>query len=246
MKKILVIGESCLDVYQYGSITRLAPEAPVPVFEKNGEKVESGGMAMNVYNNIKCLSNFKIKLLTNKNYENIKKTRFVDERTNYIVMRLDENDNNYQKIDIKNFDYSAFDVVVISDYNKGFLTKEEISYIANNSRISFLDTKKILGPWADSVTFIKINNIEYERTEDKITDNLRKKMIVTRGADGASYLNKTFSVPKVEIKDTSGAGDTFLAGLALKYVETNNIDVSIHYANECATSVVQKKGVAVV
>ena len=49
----------------------------------------------------------------------------------------------------------------------------------------------------------------------------------------------------VEIKDVSGAGDTFMAGLAMKYVQTENIDEAIHFANTCAMRVVQKKGVAV-
>ena len=29
---ILVIGESCLDVFTYGACKRMCPEAPVPVF----------------------------------------------------------------------------------------------------------------------------------------------------------------------------------------------------------------------
>ena len=36
--KILIIGESCLDVYQYGDSRRLCPEAPVPVFNSNNFK----------------------------------------------------------------------------------------------------------------------------------------------------------------------------------------------------------------
>jgi len=49
------------------------------------------------------------------------------------------------------------------------------------------------------------------------------------------------------MKDNSGAGDTFLAGLVYKYIETEgDIYVAIAFANECATQVVQKKGVCVV
>ena len=33
MYKILVVGESCLDVFTYGDVERLSPEAPVPVFK---------------------------------------------------------------------------------------------------------------------------------------------------------------------------------------------------------------------
>ena len=31
--KILVIGDSCKDVFVYGTIERLAPEAPIPVIK---------------------------------------------------------------------------------------------------------------------------------------------------------------------------------------------------------------------
>ena len=50
---------------------------------------------------------------------------------------------------------------------------------------------------------------------------------------------------KVEVKDLSGAGDTFMAGLVVKFMETDDIDLSIKYANECASKVVTQKGVAV-
>ena len=57
---------------------------------------------------------------------------------------------------------------------------------------------------------------------------------------------KVYDVKDVEIKDLSGAGDTFLAGLVCKYLRTNNIEESINFANECATDVVQKQGVTVI
>ena len=50
----------------------------------------------------------------------------------------------------------------------------------------------------------------------------------------------------VEIKDLSGAGDTFLAGLVCNYLNTNDIKQAIIFANECATKVVQRRGVNVV
>ena len=52
--KILVIGESCRDVFIYGACDRLAPEAPVPVFNPL-RTVENGGMARNVYKNLEAL-----------------------------------------------------------------------------------------------------------------------------------------------------------------------------------------------
>ena len=30
---ILLVGDNCIDCYQYGTIDRISPEAPVPVFK---------------------------------------------------------------------------------------------------------------------------------------------------------------------------------------------------------------------
>ena len=81
---------------------------------------------------------------------------------------------------------------------------------------------------------------------EEITEVLNSKLIVTLGGDGAKHKNKIYSVPKVEIKDLSGAGDTFISALCIKYAETKNIDIAIEFANECATKVVQKAGVSVI
>ena len=53
-KKVLVIGDSCTDVFIYGIIERISPEAPVPVFNPI-KRVENGGMALNVFANIKSM-----------------------------------------------------------------------------------------------------------------------------------------------------------------------------------------------
>ena len=52
-----------------------------------------------------------------------------------------------------------------------------------------------------------------------------------------------YSVEKVEIKDLCGAGDTFMAALSVKYLRTKDIHQAMQYANQCATQVVQMKGV---
>ena len=51
---ILVVGDSCEDVFIYGDITRLTPEAPAPVFNPLRKKT-NGGMAKNVANNVEAL-----------------------------------------------------------------------------------------------------------------------------------------------------------------------------------------------
>ena len=246
---ILVIGESCQDIYRYGDCTRLCPEAPVPIFKSFKDQYGvTPGMAMNVCRNIKSLSNdeHQVEIVTNINWKEVRKTRFVDQRTNYVTIRIDENDDNIARCDLSKIDFSLYDAVVISDYNKGFLFEKDIEHISKNHPNTFLDTKKILGDWCKDVKFIKINEFEYNRTKHMLDEEFLSKMIVTLGPQGAQYLNKIYPVAKVEIKDTSGAGDTFISALALKYALTKDIDASIEYANECATLVVQKKGVSTI
>lgn len=245
--RILVIGESCRDVYRYGECSRLCPEAPVPIVKvDNGEVNINAGMAMNVYRNIESLATTcEVEILTNENWQQVNKTRYVDHRTNYIVLRVDENDDAIPRCEVKEIDFPRYDVVVISDYNKGFLSDEDIEYIAANHSVTFLDTKKILGKWCKKIKFIKINEFEYNRTKHMLDEDMSSRLIITLGPHGAKYLDRTYPVPKVEIKDTSGAGDTFIAALCVKYAETQNIQESIRHANYCATLVVQKKGVSV-
>ena len=50
----------------------------------------------------------------------------------------------------------------------------------------------------------------------------------------------------VEVKDVSGAGDTFISALCCRYLKSHNIQESILFANECATTVVQKRGVSTI
>ena len=240
--KVLVIGDSCRDVFVYGKCDRLAPAAPVPVFVPLYSK-DNKGMAGNVSENLLSLG-INTSIITNK--KDITKTRYVDEKTNHIVIRIDSNE---EKIDrIKNMDkiiFKNYDAIVISDYNKGFLQEEDIAFISKQHPLVFMDTKKLLGDWARDIDYIKINEEEYGKTKHLIEDAewIEDKLIVTVGSRGCCYKDSTLPVQKVEIKDLTGAGDTFMAGLVCKYLETKNILDALIYANECATQVVQQKGV---
>jgi bifunctional ADP-heptose synthase (sugar kinase/adenylyltransferase) len=241
--KVLVIGESCKDVFKYGSCERLDPAAPAIVFCPLSTK-ENGGMAMNVYENLKTLGS-DVEIDTNVNWSIITKTRFVDKKTNYILLREDNNDGQYGKFNIEHIDFKKYDAVVISDYNKGFLTKNDIKEICDNHELVFLDTKKEIGKWAECVTYIKINNHEANKASN-VSKKLKDKLIVTTGPAGALHKGKTYPVKSVEIKDLSGAGDTFLSGLVHNFTKTKNIDEAINFANHCATVVVQKIGVSTI
>jgi len=52
--RILAIGDLMLDQYLYGTVTRISPEAPVPIIQIDKEVCELGGTA-NVINNINNL-----------------------------------------------------------------------------------------------------------------------------------------------------------------------------------------------
>ena len=242
--RILVIGESCRDIFHYGECNRLCPEAPVPVFNPT-ELIENDGMAKNVQRNLISLG-CNSELHTNSNWKEVTKTRFIDSRVNHMFMRLDVNDDKVMRANIREIDFSSYDAVVVSDYNKGFLLEEDIEYISKINKCTFLDTKKQLGPWCNDVKFIKINNIELEKSRSYITQEIYDKTIITHGKLGAIHKENSYPVEEVEIKDTSGAGDTFLAALVCKYLETESIEEAIPFANSCATEAVQKKGVSIV
>ena len=242
--KVLVIGDSCIDEFIYCNIERICPEAPVPVL-KPIKNQQNPGMASNVAENLKSLG-IEVDIITNKDI--ITKTRYVDARSGQMVMRVDKNDtckslpkNKYNKGRGR-----CHDAIIISDYCKGFLTKEDIATFAERKTCPvFLDTKKQLGDWCKDIDFIKINEFEHRKNFETIPNypDLIDKLIITRGSKGCEYKNKLYPVPQVPIKDVSGAGDTFLAGLVVEYLKNNNIEQAIKFANKCATKVVQKRGV---
>ena len=80
--KILVVGDGCKDVFVYGKVDRLTPEAPVPVFNPTRE-LSNDGMAKNVANNVEALG-CTIYTITNPN--SIKKVRYVDEKSKQLVL----------------------------------------------------------------------------------------------------------------------------------------------------------------
>ena len=250
MKKVLVIGDSCIDVFQYGKCKRICPEAPVPVFLPTKKK-ENGGMAFNVAANLEALG-IQYDIITNQSFPN--KIRYVDEVSNQMLIRVDEYDdiNQITQEECESINFDDYAAVVISDYNKGYLDIHDIMWIADNHPLTFMDTKKELGGWCDDIKYLKINEKEYDANRDYIENYHPHNTIATLGKDGAILLTndgtiKRFPIEKEhDVRDLSGAGDTFLAALVAKYLESDNIDEAIQFANKCAAWVVTQKGVVVV
>ena len=229
--KVLLIGDSCIDKYVYGDAKRLSPEAPVPVLDSI-RTVSTDGMAFNVFLNLNAFG-VETHLLTNE--EEIVKTRYIDEKSNQQILRVDDEFkikplDNMDEIDVE------YDALVISDYDKGFITQEKLFELSSTFvGPVFIDTKKINVP---ENAFIKINESEFKKITHFIPDN----MIITRGGEGTEYQGKLYPAEKVKVFDVVGAGDTFLAALTYGYLKYGTIDKAIPLANRAAAIAVSHTG----
>ncbi len=154
---ILVVGDLILDKYYHGSVTRISPEAPVPVVLKKYEKTVPGGAA-NVANNLQKLR-AKVTLVGIAGNDNngwvlssilkeenidthivignnptVTKTRIIGEHQQ--ICRLDvEKDQPYStqtKKELKETlraQIKEHSLLVISDYDKGLLDEETMAAI---------------------------------------------------------------------------------------------------------------------
>lgn len=230
---VLLIGDNCLDVYQYGIIERLSPEAPVPIFVPT-YKEEREGMVGNVYKNLIALG-CTVNLLCG--HTSIK-TRLIDSRTRQQIVRID-NDVKSKPIRFETM-LPPYDAIVISDYGKGVVDYDLIEEIlAQVNCPVFIDTKltdlaRLQGAW------VKINELEYSKIKSECSG-----LIVTTGSKGAKVIHHdiTEPAPDVEVVDVTGAGDTFLASLAYQYLVTNDITEAVKFAIKAASITVQHFGV---
>ena len=95
------------------------------------------------------------------------------------------------------------------------------------------------------VVLFKNKNVPDEKFLNEYYD-IMDKTIVTKGNEGCLFQNKMYETEDVQVKDISGAGDTFLAGLVVEYLKSNDIVKSIKFAQECTKIVVQKHGVSTI
>ena len=230
--KILLIGDDGIDVYQYGTVDRISPEAPVPVFKFSHEE-RRAGMAGNVCANLAALD-CGVSYLHS---ETSTKTRLIDTRSKQQIVRID-NDIESQPLELESTDYTLYDAVVISDYNKGTVSYELVETIRKKYMGPiFVDTKKTDVHRFEGC-YVKINSLEHSRLTSFCSG-----LIVTAGSDGARLGGQVYPAPEVEVSDVCGAGDTFLSALTYGYLQTNNIENAIEFANHAASITVQHLGV---
>ena len=230
---VLVIGDDCLDVYQYGTVERLSPEAPVPVF-KASHSVELPGMAGNVRRNLEALG-CTTAFLSNT-YS--RKTRLIDAKSKQHIVRIDEDHQASTPLEIVTKIPSVYDAIVVSDYNKGTVSTGLIQELrAEFDGPIFVDTKKRELHHFEGC-FVKINQHEHDLLQTKCSD-----IIVTCGEDGVRYKDNFWTSINVDVSDVTGAGDTFLAALAFEYLQTGSICQSVPFAIKASTITVQHVGV---
>ena len=242
MKRILVIGEQCVDKFVYCNAKRLSPEAPVPVLNPI-RTTKNPGMAGNTLANARALAPDYFTMSLGQN-EPITKTRYVEEKSNHMFLRLDEGEDKItpfkwtMDIDVL---IGQADIVIVSDYNKGFLTDGDLKEIARKSKLSILDSKRQLtNDIIEGFTFVKLNELERLNNPQLTTNNI----ITTLGKKGAEYKNVLFESPNPQDTiDVSGAGDTFTAAFIVKYFQLQDERAAIKFANRKASEVVAKRGV---
>ena len=285
---IAVVGDVILDKYCEVS-PRDNPENICPAYTIEGVSVRLGGAA-NTAMMLKqfgaevklfgCVGNdengFEVKSVLARNHiqhflitsilPTITKIRYT---TDKYLFRVDDdygcdiNGDDRKKI-TRAISPQLFDAIVISDYAKGFMTKELVNDLKKLNIPIFVDTKPQNIDWYKDCFLIKVNRKEFidiarsynynnvtrlfntlESAVCDIAGKLNTLFVITVGQHGIYYGdNRNFSeVIGIDVNcvDVTGAGDVVLAAIVFKYLETKKIDVAINFANEMAAKSVTQK-----
>lgn len=294
-KNILVAGDVMLDTYYNGDVIRISPEAPVPVFRKKGERSVLGGAAnvaanlvaagQNVFmmamvgndengdKLIKALKNQEIntEFILSVNRHTTEKTRFLASN-NQQVLRLDVEDTEplhahdclKMIVDLKE-KIKEFDVILLSDYLKGFLIKDltqRIIHLAKDNHIPVIvDVKdpkveKYRGAYLIKPNLKELRDLtgmpaENDKEIVEASEYLRKicdckYILTTCGARGMVLIGeeKPYFIESVgqEVFDVTGAGDTTIAYLAACMANGLSMRKAVDIANLAAGIQVSKVG----
>ena len=181
--RILVVGDIMIDHYVYGTVSRISPEAPVPVVNVKYEKLWPGGAANVMHNVSKLGAKVFIAGVIGKDYngdifkqmadkqfvdasaviesddfETIIKTRVIAH--NQQIVRFDKENTGYFKKKIyfkllENIKYliDKFDAVIISDYGKGVIERKFFNELTDFLR--FKNKFIALDPKVENFKFYK-------------------------------------------------------------------------------------------
>jgi len=292
-KWCLVIGDLMLDQYIFGIVERISPEAPVPILKKNNQVDRIGG-AGNVALNLSGLgiktilvgevgndkagdtlldlfieNSIPTKHLIKKKTTTTTKTRIMSGQQQLVRLDEDEISSGPSKLDLKKIlklIKNSPSVIIISDYEKGFLTPDFLKQViqsANKKNIPVLidpkgkDLKKYRG--ATAITPNKKEALllaDLTNKDEQLLDAALRKIIkkygfnfiaMTQGDLGIKHItmNKVVDYPSTtskEVFDVSGAGDTVIATLAASMIANTSLDNGFRLANFAAGIVIRKIG----
>jgi len=292
--RVLVAGDVMLDRYWSGNTGRISPEAPVPVVNVS-ECVDRAGGAANVALNIASLGasvtlagvvgddeaatilsqlmDEKIisqQFLSQAGYKTITKLRVLSRHQQLI--RLDFEDSSAE-FDVEKFhslilsNISDFDVLVLSDYNKGSLQgAKRLIEAAKNAGVKVLvdpkgqDFDKYRGASLITPNLVEFESIVGQCVDDEHlyqqAEELRQSleldaMLVTRSERGMTLVEKssqpvTIATKAREVFDVTGAGDTVIGVLAAAIAAGTDLQSAVILSNMAAGIVVGRLGAACV
>ena len=245
-QKILVVGDVLIDEYLFSDVSRISPEAPIPILNINQKKSVLGGAA-NVANNLsklgvkssilgyvgsdsnsitikKLLKNNNIKddLIKLKKNITILKTRFISKNQQIIRADYEKKFNDKDKRILKKFIkiYKNFNCVIFSDYNKGTLESlpQMIRLCKTKGIKTFIDPKNQDFSKYKNAFAITPNKKEFQATVGQCK-NLNE--ITTK----ARKVIKKYKIKNVIV--TLGSEGMVAVSLKNKYYynSTKNIDV---------------------
>lgn len=197
--------------------------------------------------------------VTHDDSEILLKTRFVCD--NHHILRVDRNKNYLFKSNFETDLYDKieayeYDLIILSDYNKGTLNQWMVNKLWSTNLPILFDVKvgrNIPRPTAfnrkNNNVILKCNRKEF--LNEISVENIQsvQAVVETRGSEGFrihneesyTYQNKNFVS---NVVDVVGAGDTFLAGMAARYLDSKNWDVKdmAYHGNLCASEKVKHFG----
>ncbi len=296
--KALVVGDLMIDEYLWGSVDRVSPEAPVPVVCVNKESHTLGGagnvinnlVAMGasvvaigtagtgkagqmIFEKLKDLGIQTDGIVSEPLRPTTRKTRVI--ASNQQVLRIDKEikrnitDETLDKL-VLNIEKNIkdADLIVLSDYDKGLITKELVEAIVKLARqnkvLTLADPKSLNFSKYTAVNVLTPNkkeaslaaNVDIKSGQDlldagnKIMEQTRlERLLITCGKDGMMLFEKNKPCFHIEsdarqVFDVSGAGDTVISLLGLGLATGADFKQSAQIANAAAGIVVGKVGTA--
>lgn len=285
--KVLVVGDFMIDHYIIGESNRMSPEAPVPVVIPKREYSIPGGagnVAMNIStlgSQVTCLgvigNDFFGKELIKIFNDNNISSKYIEIIENYstiVKQRIYCNGIQVARVDKEEplhwnpnqsenaLDFSDYDVIILSDYDKGVLVKPW--FLKPKSTNVILDPKSgyehlfmhsnIITPNLNELKKISGMNINSNDSIITACNKLMKEnsfdyIIAKKGDKGITIVGnqnfiKHIEPHKINNPDVTGAGDTVIAALSIAYAKTKDIEFSAKFANAAAAIVVNKTGTA--